>query len=301
MNQSPIVVFDADPAVYQAGFSAQSSNYTAVYEKKSGELVTRAWGDGRKMRAFFRRWKQLNVLSIDKDVVAKPVEFARQAAATVIRATLRRVSERFNVSPAAITTEVYLSGQGNFRDKVATILPYKGNRTQEPPIHYQAVRNYFYETWGAQICTGEADDAVSIRCRQLRSDGLPFVLATIDKDLDQAPGLHYGYKEHVFYDVTADEAEDAFWRQALSGDITDNIQGLVKVGPAKAQVYVSAWREQECSDTVIWSDIVGLYGDNMRDYPDKYPPGMTAEAAALETARLVYMQRYEGEIWTPPT
>jgi hypothetical protein len=126
-------------------------------------------------------------------------------------------------------------------------------------------------------------------------------LATIDKDLDQVPGPHYGYKEHVFYDVTADEAEDAFWRQVLSGDITDNIQGLVKVGPKTAADIVCVWREAEMSDKYIWSNVVELYNDNIVAFPDKYPPGMTAEAAALETARLVYMQRYEGEIWTPPT
>ena len=63
------------------------------------------------------------------------------------------------------------------------------------------------DTWGAEVIDGwEADDEVGIRARQLAADGVEFCIATIDKDLDQIPGLHYDYRQHVFYDIDEEYA-----------------------------------------------------------------------------------------------
>jgi len=98
-----------------------------------------------------------------------------------------------------------------------------------------------------------------------------------------------------------------FWRQCLSGDLTDNIPGLYKIGEGKAEKLIDKWltekrpRKAADVDRIMWPLVVMAYAENMERYPDKYPAGMTPEAAALETARLVKMREYEGELWTPPT
>jgi 5'-3' exonuclease len=150
----------------------------------------------------------------------------------------------------------------------------------------------------------EADDEVSIRAWEAINAGEGVIVATIDKDLDQIPGCHYDYRQKVFYRITFDNAEKAFWVQALAGDATDNIPGCYKIGMTKAEKII-----QEVIDNAadgiwptpeeFWSRILCEYGISQArkgcPYADK-----DERDVALETARLVYMQKRERELWTPP-
>ena len=234
--------------------------------------------------------------------------FACQAARTTLRGIMRAVSEHFKADDRTMTVELVLSGPGNFREKLATIRPYKGDRPP-PPVHYQVVRNYLTERHNAIVVSGmEADDYVSIRAREAARDGTNFVVATIDKDLDQVPGLHYNYQKKVMYTVNDVEADLMFWTQVIAGDATDNIQGCYKIGVSKATALLGEWTEQHAKDkrnwtweTYIWRSIVQLYKLNMQKYPEKYVgSGLTPEEVAIETARLVKMLDHEDQLWTPP-
>ena len=145
--------------------------------------------------------------------------------------------------------------------------------------------------------------------RDYDDDGVPYVVATIDKDLDQIPGDHYDYRQHVFYDVNIFDAEMFFWKQCITGDSTDNIPGCYRVGDGKAAKILDAWSEDYDGDPFfdadawrryLWDNIVELYGQVMANNPDRYPEGMGAREAALETARLVHMMHYDHQLWTPP-
>jgi hypothetical protein len=291
---TPTIIIDADPIVYASGFAAQSSTYEYVLEV-DGVMEQHIWSDGREALAYIREKKAV-VLDKQVHVDVKDPSFARQCAKTTLQGMIRACTEDLGVEDPAV--ELYLSGPGNFRYKVATIAPYKGDRPP-PPVHYQTVRDYLTQRWAAVVVSGmEADDRVSIRCRQLAADGTPFVLATIDKDLDQVPGRHYGYKSHVFYDVNAADARRAFWVQVIAGDNTDNIPGCYRIGVGKAAKWIDS--EEWYNDEELWSAIVQLYAKTMNRYPERYPKGMLSEDAALETARLVFMQEYEGQLWNPP-
>ena len=302
-----VLIIDADPIVYGAGFAAQSTTYEYIWEDEQGELHQRIWDSGTEALQFFRENKDLTVLSKESRVEAKDASFARQCAKTQIASIISEARTELKVP--SMNVEMYLSGPDNFRYKIATIAPYKGDRPP-PPVHYQTVRDYLTHRWAAMVVTGiEADDRVSIRCRELAADRTLFVLATIDKDLDQVPGLHYDYKNHVFYTVDEWDAEWMFWRQCISGDSTDNIPGCYKIGEGKAVKLLETWVEDFKTDPMenreewrryVWQRIVSLYVTTMVKYPDRYPKGMTAEAAALETARLVFMQHYEGQLWNSP-
>lgn len=292
-----VVIVDADPIIYGAGFASQESTYEYILEK-DGKLHQETFADGNVARKFI---KEGGYTVVDRTVhiEAKPVGFARQAAKTQLDSIIRRSCDELGVTDAQV--EMYLSGPDNYRYKIATIAPYKGDRPP-PPIHYQALRDYLTDRWNAVIVSGmEADDKVSIRCRELAADVVPFVLATIDKDLDQVPGLHYGYRDKVFYTVSREEARLVFWTQCIAGDSTDNIPGCYNIGTVKAQKLIAKWQADGLmNDAALWDKIVDMYAVNIVDYADRYPQGMTPEAAALETARLVWMQEYEGALWNPP-
>jgi DNA polymerase-1 len=129
----------------------------------------------------------------------------------------------------------YLTGKGNFRHKVATVKPYKGNRKSEKPYHYQAIRDYLVENHGAVIVDGmEADDAVSIEATQ----NPQAIIVSRDKDLRQVPVRVYSYPlgnspekfEHGNPLGSAAYAFNNFLRQVVTGDTTDNYPGLPRKG-----------------------------------------------------------------------
>lgn len=233
-----------------------------------------------------------------------------------------------------------LSGPGNFRDSIATVFPYKGNRdSSHKPYWYQSIRNYLTSEWGARVVHGrEADDECSILARRDRDAGNIYCIATIDKDLDQIPGEHYNYLKHVNHCVSVGAADRWFWCQCLSGDATDGVPGCYKLGSvgaerivAEAADYAGAIgagpgtipKHAMADDKVpsgtatdahlrgrirrtaaaarggIWSTIVSTYEASKTKAGCPYV-GRDAEAVALETARLVYLQQIEGELWTPP-
>ena len=63
--------------------------------------------------------------------------------------------------------EVYLTGPGNYRDWVATLRPYKGQRVGlQKPYHWETVSRRLKEHWGAVTFNGiEADDWLGVRGR----------------------------------------------------------------------------------------------------------------------------------------
>lgn len=192
------------------------------------------------------------------------------------------------------------TGAGNFRQAIAKQAPYKGNRKQPRPFHYDNIRDYLVRQWDAVIVqTREADDEIAIQAKRLEAAGHPHVVASIDKDLDQIPGEHYDYAKKVGYFVGVDDARRYFWIQALAGDPTDNIPGCWKVGPTKAAAWVDDWLKVGLSDQQIFAAIIELYERSKKlkgcPYPDR--PGLDV---ALETAQLVWMQDTPGEIWAPP-
>jgi hypothetical protein len=121
------------------------------------------------------------------------------------------------------------------------------------------------------------------------------VVATIDKDLDQIEGEHWDYMKHVSYAVSSWTATFWFYKQILTGEQTDNIPGCYKCGPIKAdKLLADAYTEKD-----LWHEVLRAYHSAaaLPNYPwgDKDPADI-----ALEQARLVYLQREEGELWSPP-
>ena len=90
----------------------------------------------------------------------EPVEHAYQAVKTTFEGKLLNFPQADTSSKPAL----YISGKDNFREKVATILPYKGNRDPlHKPKYYKEIREYLKDAYGAQVVDGqEADDEIGI-------------------------------------------------------------------------------------------------------------------------------------------
>lgn len=118
----------------------------------------------------------------------------------------------------------------NFRRKV---LPtYKHNRTNAwKPKLLGPLREMLEEEYPSISAPRlEADDVIGVLTKVGRT-----VIATIDKDMDQLPGLHFNWKHQEVYDVERPMANYFRWLQVLMGDAVDGYTGIPKVGPKKAE------------------------------------------------------------------
>jgi len=307
------IFVDADPIVYLAGASAQEVELHVVWSPQDSDdvkLEIFAPHNGVTAHAQMKEWeKQFEegdepvILEVDKVIVPHHVSHALSTTRRYLNGIKEAVLEKWpHVTPTLI---VLLSGPGNFRDDLATVKGYKANRDESAkPYWYQQIRNYLTETWDAQVISGrEADDECAILQYADNCDG---VIASIDKDLEQVPGWHYDYKKKVFVYVTEDEGWIKFYSQVLSGDSVDNIPGCYQIGTSRAAGIIDAvYMEHGIDHAKIWETILKVYDDSLERYDRRCPYYDLAhekgvEAVATEMARLVKMQEYEGQLWTPP-
>lgn len=176
----------------------------------------------------------------------------------------------------------YLTGKGNFRDKIAVTVPYKGQRVSEKPVHLQALRDHLVNSWGFEVVNGiEADDAVGIAAYAVPED--ESIMVHIDKDLNQFRGWHYNYRKKEKYYVSEFEGLTAFYTQILTGDRIDNIVGLKGIGPVKAKRIL-----EECTnENELYQAVLKAYeGDQQR---------------VLENGQLLWLQREANQVWQLPS
>lgn len=223
-----------------------------------------------------------------EEAVAQPVRFALANA----RKAVEKILKTCDVENNGDDYRLYLTGTGNYRTDVATIIPYKSKRPAKP-IHYQAVRDYFVEFWGAEIVDGmEADDKVAIE--YLNSYPENGVLVSLDKDHLQIPGLHLCPKNLKAYTVDEVNANRAFWSQMITGDAVDSIQGLPKHGPAAA--------ERTLKDKTTWDEMYftvrDLYGRVFESGCPRHDGSTIPWLDAFhENAELLYILRFDGDTW----
>lgn len=176
---------------------------------------------------------------------------------------------------------VYITGKTNFRFEIAKSHPYKGNRKNvEKPRHLQHTRDYLTTKYNAVMSEGEeADDLIAIEATRL---GHNACVASIDKDMLQIPCWHFNIVKGTLTKVTPEEGMRFFYTQILTGDSADNIVGLHRVGPVKAEKILGDAQEEE----ELWDRVLKAYdGDVER---------------VVENARLLWLRREKEEMWLPP-
>lgn len=177
--------------------------------------------------------------------------------------------------------EVFLTGKGNFRYDIATTAEYKGNRKDvEKPVHLAAIRQHMIDNWEAVVSKGEeADDLIAIAATEI---GPEAIVVTVDKDMQQLPCRHYNPVKGEHSIVSEYEGTKFFYKQILTGDRADNIVGLYRVGPAKAEKMVA-----DCETEADFYEVC------LREYGGE-------EDRVIENARLLWLRRYPNQLWEPP-
>lgn len=183
----------------------------------------------------------------------------------------------------------YLTGSGNFREEIATIIPYKGNRDRGArPFWFAAIYNYLRDVRGAHVVFGmEADDQLAI---DHSNSGGNTIVCSRDKDLKQVPGWHYtwpSWKQEERFPFYVNEVDGlrSYYTQLIVGDTADNILGLYNVGPKSAVVK----RIQEHSDEL------SMFREVKREYELRF--GSYWDMFMCENGRLLWLKRHSNDDW----
>jgi 5'-3' exonuclease len=205
----------------------------------------------------------------------EPLSYTLQSAKTVVESI-------YNTFPEAPRKVVYLTGKDNFRDKLATIKVYKGNRDpNNKPEYYDEIREYLKDFHAANVINGmEADDAMGIE--QWKNKDRSTCIVSIDKDMLCIPGWHFNWVKGAFHYQTLAEANKMFWKQVVTGDTTDNIQGIPGAGPKAAEKLIA-------SSDGTWVD---MHNKVLQAYEAKF--GGDGMKHFHENCSLLWIQREEG-------
>lgn len=227
-----------------------------------------------------KEYKENNPGASDEEIAAYMADYDYVAFALGnTKEVIREVEKLFDSS----NMRVFLTGQGNFREQVATILPYKGNRDpSHKPKYYKDIKHYLIDVWKAEVIDGrEADDALG--CAQWEAKERDTVLCTIDKDLDMIPGHHYNFVKKEYYYVPKQYADMRIFWQMLVGDRTDNIPGIAGIGEVRATKLMD-----ECK-----GDLEAFRAVVRDKYKDQY--GSDWERSYNEVGSLLWIQREDGK------
>lgn len=199
----------------------------------------------------------------------------------------------------------FFTGKTNFRNEIARRSKYK-ERAGDKPWHYYNIKAFIKGKYEWREREGlEADDLMAIE-QTSRGCSESTIICTRDKDLRQVGGWHFGWELHkqaqfgpMFVDgygfiaLSADRksikgyGEKFFLSQCLTGDRVDTVPGLPGTGPVEAFKTVAHTQTYAEGLEAVREAYRGLYGGVLE-----------ADEALTEQARLLYMLREEGKMWS---
>jgi len=193
--------------------------------------------------------KEFNVALVDADIVAYRTSASAQGLSEGECAV--RIDELMNYCvDETVGFQIggnfksYLTGSDNFRYTIAKSHPYKGNRSDTVrPDHLKFARAYLQEEWDAIVSEGcEADDLMAIEATVIGDD---CVIVSQDKDFNTVPGWKWNFVNGNWRYDTPWSALQYFYSQVLTGDNSDNIKGLYRVGPKTADKMLRECQTEE--------------------------------------------------------
>lgn len=219
-------------------------------------------------------------LIIDGDIVAfmaaavEPDDFEAAKQRTL------EVIEDIQESLFCEDYEIFVKGDGNFRHSYDD---YKSNRKGERPATLEPIRD-FIATLGTRAHGAEADDYCVIAAQESLDRDEPYIIATVDKDLRQMPGIHYNIRRNETSRVTEEEGFYFLMQQCIMGDSGDGIQGIRGLGPKKSAAILDEADDLPKAVAATWQ----------KYFPDDW------EERLAKVYNLVYIRRYENELGVLP-
>jgi len=279
-------LIDGDIILYRCGFAAQSKVYNLSIPLFQEEIPKFKYKKDM-MNWLKEHGKEKSEYDVTVDTVIEPVENALNNVKTVLKEIESFLSNRFG----DIEMEIFLSSRSNFRDSIATIKVYKGNRD---PLHrphwYDEIREYLKSVWKAEEEEHlEADDILA----NLQSNNTCIV--TTDKDLDQIDGWHYNWVKDMLYEVSLDQAVHNKYVQILTGDSTDNIEGIPGMGPVGAEERLKWCSSIEDYEQVIKEEYEYFFDGTEKGVQKCNEYGMTWDEILEETRQLITLGEIKHE------
>lgn len=285
---------DADSLIFKCGFAVEHKKYKLFQKGLEEHGCIEAYNYKRDIPKDRLLDEEVSLV-VDTEI--EPLENCLH----LVRQSLESILE----NTKATSYQVYIKGKGNFREEISKTRVYKGNRDVTHRPKYEAqIREYLIKYWGAEVVDGmEVDDKV---CIEQSHDLAQFsyeekcgdnytecwagtIICTIDKDLDQVPGWHYSYATNEKYWVEPEAALTYFYVQLLSGDASDNIEGLPKVGVKTA---IKLLENTNLTDKDLYTKCLEVYQERLGESKGKQ--------RLVEMASLLYLKRSIDDQWKPP-
>lgn len=260
MNNRTCLI-DGDIIAYRCGFASEHRHYELIYKVKGKEL-TKTFDGKKAMNDFLKEFaEEIIEYEWTSELEVEPIEFALS--------TVKHMLENIRKATKSDKYEVYLSAHENFRQKVATIQKYKGNRDEKrKPIHHPEIIEYLKKYHNAIVIENlEADDVLADVQTSRNAAGQDTVIASIDKDLLQIPGKHYNFVTEKGLMISPESGRKRLYAQLLTGDATDNIPGIKGLGPKTAEKLLAECETEDDMQVVVedqWQTY--LAGDKAPDW-----------------------------------
>lgn len=223
------LLVDFDTALVSAAAAQQKNTIFAKY-LKSGKK--KEFDNRTAFKAWLKdnsKWTAEQFEITDNQTVVGSVKRA-------VEGLLGRMNDICESNPVKSAKFVVGGMHGNFRDTLARIQPYKGQRPQKPLL-FNAIKEKLIKEIGSYIVQPngpyESDDALSMYLAEHREYGKDSdrAISSPDKDLRMCVGWH---TDATRWDDEAEYTDDLIgfrylMTQALVGDNIDNIQGIPKL------------------------------------------------------------------------
>lgn len=220
-----VILIDADFLCYRNTAACQYTTYTL--EEEGNEFAT--FVKGKKATDAFLKENSTYAVTGSEEVL----ESWEQCKSSIDSS----IAHILGACDAGSDSDIFflISGKDNFR---YTLSPtYKISRRDTPKPHWHnKAHQYLIDAYAANESHGmESDDRVAMGVQWCQENGLDYIIVHMDKDLDQLEGKHYNPVDHKHYTITKKQAILNLYSQILSGDSTDDIDGIKGVGKVKAE------------------------------------------------------------------
>lgn len=310
--KADILVLDGDSIAFQVACACE----------QRGILVTNTTNEAQT--SFKTRTEMKNFLSglevPENHYLVEDTQIAedkRNAFATV-KAKLQNYRDKFETDQI----EIYMTGQGNFREKIPLVNKYKSNRSDSiRPLLLQDIRDYLISYQGAIVIDGdEADAMLTQRMYDGFSNGKTIIASNEDKDLRQASGiLHNPNTDEIlhingFGDIYLDDkgklrghGRKWLYTQCLLGDKIDGFdpRDFAEVVKGKRPKYGEKACFNELSSATSDKEALTVVANTYKNWLGEEPFTYTAWNGEQVTTNWLgalqmvwdcaYMRRWEGD------
>jgi len=284
-------LIDGDIILYRCGFAAQSKVYNLSIPLFQGEIPKFKYK--RDMMDWLKEHgREKSEYDVTVDTIIEPVENALNNVKTVLNEIKSFLSNKFG----EVEVVIFLSPSTTFRNELATIKVYKGNRD---PLHkphwYSEIKEYLKNVWDAEVVENlEADDVLADfqeNAPELEST----CIVSTDKDLDQISGLHYNWVKDQLYEVSVEQGIHSKYIQILTGDSTDNIEGIPGLGPVGAEKSLEWCSSVDDYEQAIAEEYERFFTQTKKGIEKSNEYCMTWKEILEETRRLITLGEANSE------